>query len=331
MIHTKTNYTAKALVRKAADGEIIFDTALQRGYVWDYTRKSLLIHSILVDYAVPQFYMRKAGSKYEVFDGKQRYSAIRDFMNDEYALRDVPDIMFGGENLVLNKKKFSDLPEELQDLISGYSLDFQVFDDATDEQIAEMFFRLNNGKQLKKVDLIKARSTSIEVIEELRRHKLFKQFYSNRQIQESADIEMIMRAWMILFGSTRSLLSSRIEHEITNAEISEDQVALMEEVFDYYSNVLEIISDHRNMLTISKMNRKAAIVSVIYAINYAIKNCILYETFAAWAESFFTTNQASSNEAYNRNVISGGLAKEKSIMERFNIVRESLADYCKNK
>ena len=324
MIHTKTNYTARSLIRKAKSGEIIFDTPLQRGYVWDYTRKSLLIHSILIDYAIPQFYMRKVGNKCEVFDGKQRYSAIKEFLANEYALRNVPDIMFHGKPYSLNRKKFAELPKELQETIEGYSLDFQVFDDVTDEQIADMFFRLNNGKSLKQVELIKAQSKSLDEITELRKNPLFAEFYSDKQIQASDDIEMIMKTWMILFGESRNLLSSRIELEMKRVKVSEEQLDRMNEVFDYLRKMLSIIRSHGNRITITKIHKKAATVAVIYAVDYAIKNCIEPERLAVWAEEFFTTDNASSDPAYNENVTRGGLAKEKSVVERFQIIERSL-------
>lgn len=42
------NWNARQLAKMAQNGSIRFDNAVQRGYVWDDKRKSLLIHSMLI-------------------------------------------------------------------------------------------------------------------------------------------------------------------------------------------------------------------------------------------------------------------------------------------
>ena len=44
-----------------------------------------------------------------------------------------------------NGMYYNDLPEELRDTLDSYSLTIYYFENITDDQIAEMFFRLNNG------------------------------------------------------------------------------------------------------------------------------------------------------------------------------------------
>jgi len=75
------DWTAKQLNKLAQKGLIQFDNAIQRGYVWDVKRKSLLIHSMLVGYPIPPFYAAKNGEGYESYL-KYRKDAIKRAYSD---------------------------------------------------------------------------------------------------------------------------------------------------------------------------------------------------------------------------------------------------------
>ena len=55
----KIEWTARKLYKMAQRNEITFDNAVQRGFVWDNKKKSLLIHSMLSGYPIPPFYAAK--------------------------------------------------------------------------------------------------------------------------------------------------------------------------------------------------------------------------------------------------------------------------------
>lgn len=40
-------------------GKVNFDNAVQRGLVWDISKKSLLIHSMVYGYAIPAMYFTR--------------------------------------------------------------------------------------------------------------------------------------------------------------------------------------------------------------------------------------------------------------------------------
>ena len=86
------NWNARQLAKMSEKGTIRFDHAVQRGYVWDIKRKSLLIHSMLIGYPIPPFYAAKNGECYDMLDGKQRTNAITDFINGKFELTDVPEV-----------------------------------------------------------------------------------------------------------------------------------------------------------------------------------------------------------------------------------------------
>jgi len=61
----------------------------QRGSVWKPIKKQLLIDSILRGIDIPKIYLRKVAHglyKYEVADGQQRITALKDFINKKFTL-----------------------------------------------------------------------------------------------------------------------------------------------------------------------------------------------------------------------------------------------------
>ncbi len=118
----------------------------QRPLVWTKNQKQLLIDSILHDYDIPKIYLHEVDkSKYDVVDGQQRIRAIWSFYDGEYALPKDADPINGIE---IAGKKYSDLEPEISDIIDTYNMDFVILD-KSEEEIREMFLRLQNGTSLK--------------------------------------------------------------------------------------------------------------------------------------------------------------------------------------
>lgn len=70
--------------------DIDLNPEFQRNFVWDNTRKSLLIESILLGIPIPVLYFaeNKTG-EYHVVDGMQRLTTIKQFLNNEFPLKNL--------------------------------------------------------------------------------------------------------------------------------------------------------------------------------------------------------------------------------------------------
>ena len=130
----------------AREGSINPQPQYQRTPVWTNKKKQLLIDSILRGYDLPKFYLchsSDASFEYEVVDGQQRLRAIWEFRKDEYPLgeksKDIPG--FGN----LSDKKWSDLSGDQQDQIGKFPLIITMIMEASDEEIQELFLRLQEG------------------------------------------------------------------------------------------------------------------------------------------------------------------------------------------
>lgn len=121
----------------------------QRPAVWSVGQKQLLIDTILRGYDIPKLYWRKISKtpeKYEVVDGQQRLRTIFEFHAGEFNLaKDADDI----DGVVVAKMQYADLPEDLRLVFDNYALDVIVLSDTSEDEVREMFLRLQNGTTLK--------------------------------------------------------------------------------------------------------------------------------------------------------------------------------------
>ena len=166
-------FTVKSIIENTENGNITYDHPMQRKPgQWDNEQQSLLIHSILAGYAVPQAYGLQLFDNYDeafsVLDGKQRFTTVCDFVHDKFALMDeTPSVIIRRRHLItdengkkhsefigceydISNKKFSELDDKLQDKIKDFAFTVILLSDCTDEDIENQFYRLNNGTPLTK-------------------------------------------------------------------------------------------------------------------------------------------------------------------------------------
>lgn len=127
------------------------DAPYQRGSVWSPPQRALLIDSILRGFDIPKIYLRKLpdGSPhlFEVIDGKQRLRAIWSFLEDEMPLLKTAEEFPGVGDL--KGLSWSKLPSRAQDRLQFATMTVSKLEDATDDEIRELFLRLQKGEPLK--------------------------------------------------------------------------------------------------------------------------------------------------------------------------------------
>lgn len=131
----------KDLVSEIADGNIILDPDYQRNYVWNNTKASLLIESVLLNIPIPVIYASEdTKGKWIIVDGLQRLHSLRRYFNDEFKL-------VGLETLPeLNGLKFSKLDASIQKRLERGELRLIVLQSDSDPNIQfDIFMRLNTG------------------------------------------------------------------------------------------------------------------------------------------------------------------------------------------
>lgn len=115
----------------------------QRRRVWkDNKRKSLLIESLMLRIPIPAFYFyENEDGKYQVIDGQQRLTTIKEFVNGEFRLIGLEYL--GKE---YNKKRFKDLDTKYVQRIYRTQIAVNILDARSPKNVIyDIFRRVNTG------------------------------------------------------------------------------------------------------------------------------------------------------------------------------------------
>jgi len=125
-------------------------------------------------YDIPKLYWRKIGEdKYEVVDGQQRLNAIWSFMSNEFDLGKDMDQIDGVDMSNLKYSKEKALPSKLRRSFDIYPLDIVIIE-ADEEEVREMFLRLQNGTSLNAQEKRNAMSGNMRnFVKTIAKHKFF--------------------------------------------------------------------------------------------------------------------------------------------------------------
>ena len=109
--------------------------------IWDNTRKSRLIESLLLRIPIPVFYVAaNSDDDWQVVDGLQRMSTINDFVTGKFALNRLEYLVW------LEGHKHDQLPRQMQRRISETQLIVNVIEPGTPNEVMfNVFLRINTG------------------------------------------------------------------------------------------------------------------------------------------------------------------------------------------
>lgn len=144
------NTTIESALCKIYGDGINFEVAYQRDYCWSLEDKIALIDSIFnrVDIGKIVLANRDILEPWEVIDGKQRLSSIKDFYEDKFEYQG---------------KKYSQLPKKDRTYFKDYKLPTGILDTSDKDVIIRQFIRLNTcGKSMNKEDIQKAHQLLID-------------------------------------------------------------------------------------------------------------------------------------------------------------------------
>lgn len=148
----------------------------QRESVWTTPQKQLLVDSLLHKIDIPKLYFRDVngnedGYEFEVVDGQQRLRTILSYLKDDYRLGSSSDDV---EGEIIAGKLFSELSTSLQIEFKSESLDVIVLQHYSDDDVEEMFLRLQNGTPLNAAEKRRAIKGNVRtIVKDLSGNKIF--------------------------------------------------------------------------------------------------------------------------------------------------------------
>lgn len=142
------DFNIEVLCSRINNKELDLQPNFQRGEVWKLSKKQKLIDSILREWRIPPIHVILTEEyRSEVLDGQQRLVAIRDFMNNEFAI----DGTFPPLNNTISDLDglfYKDLSDTMQRKIRNYNLTVITLMEYNPQEPAELFFRLNQPTTL---------------------------------------------------------------------------------------------------------------------------------------------------------------------------------------
>lgn len=135
--------TIHDVIRRIERSSYVMDPDFQRDFIWDESKQSKLIESVVMRIPLPVFYLAENDDgKMVVVDGLQRLSTFSRFVDNKLKLK-LPN------RVELKGKKFQDLTAKLQNRVEDCNLIFYIIDSKAPEQVRlDIFERVNGGEPL---------------------------------------------------------------------------------------------------------------------------------------------------------------------------------------
>ena len=311
-------YERKSFPRMARDlkvmydkGNLSFDNAVQRSFVWKNTSKdnrmSILIDSMMRGFPIPAMYCNCIfedikNKTYDFLDGKQRTTTVIKFLNDEFPLVNIPS--FEDEDGIehdFNGLTFSQLPEDMRDTIKAYNLTIYYYENMDQEDAEEMFRRLNNGKSLTAIELTRANAISKIEISQLAKHEMFNIALSEKSLAAYANEDVVIKTWILLYGTKKSFETKNIRPVMRETVITKDQVEEINRTYDTFLKVYKILQNAEQSKVIKKILGKVHLISLMSVLKKTIHENTNIESVEKWLITFFGTGTrfVSINSKYN--------------------------------
>jgi uncharacterized protein with ParB-like and HNH nuclease domain len=193
------DFIIRSLKDQVDDGTLVLADDFQRRRVWDDTKASRLIESLLINVPIPVCYFAELeDGSYSVIDGQQRLTAIYRYLNDKFKLRSLRI------RSDLNKKKFSQLGISDRRSIQSRSIRCILIQKESHPEIRfDVFDRLNsNSVKLNRQELRNSlyKGELNKLIKELSENETFKRLRRSQNVDKRMnDCEMILRFFSFNF------------------------------------------------------------------------------------------------------------------------------------
>ena len=142
LVLQSSDFSLQGLREMVESDTIDLSPKYQRRERWDIARQSELIESFLLNIPVPPIYLSEENyGVYSIIDGKQRITAVSDYLNNSFQLRGLTSFP------QINGCRFRGLPDELRNAlrIRPFLRVITLLKQSEPKLKYEVFLRLNRG------------------------------------------------------------------------------------------------------------------------------------------------------------------------------------------
>lgn len=193
-----SDHALSTLTSMVSSGAVDLKPVFQRRDRWDTFKQSQLIESFVLNIPVPPIYLAEAKrGTYDVIDGKQRLTAISQFISGKLTLRSLERFP------ELNGLRYAKLPPDIRS-----TLDFRplrtvtLLRQSSDNAKYEVFHRLNSGGQVLNAQEIRNvlyRGPLNDLVYALSEHPFLRQQLKIQDVRSSAYKNMTDAEWVLRF------------------------------------------------------------------------------------------------------------------------------------
>lgn len=338
-------WSAKQLKGMVVNNKIDFNHIVQRSYVWERSRKSALIESMIIGYPIPPVFAKRiddgsgkrGGNVYYIMDGKQRLSTVKEFLNDEFALTELDPVTFFDDEIGeertdnISGKKFSELPDALQNFLNTVTFNVTYFDNLTKEEERELFKRLNAGKPLSTKSRLLASCKDIDGMLNIGSHKLFDEMMTAKSKDNKNQVAVVMKVWCMMNQDINEVcFESKVFNPLLEkTEISETEKLAMIEVFNLIVDTHAYLNENGEKKVAKKLYTETHMVSLIPYFKKAVNDGVDAEMMGNWLVEFFGVKDGASVSTLYNEASGSGSAKSSNIVDRDDALSESFAEFFK--
>lgn len=242
-----------SLMTDIKNGKFSFDSPLQREEEqWNSLMKSELIDSLITGYPIdPARASKETNGKkeiWEIFDGKQRITTIRNYINNDFALsKSLEPVSIDGVEYKIAGKRFKKLPEPVREKLLAYEIQIYVFSGCTDKDKRVMFKRQNQGKALsvKQLRTVLETPEEMDIIFSLSKHSVMNKLCTNAQHKNATDRDIIIQTLMLIESTDKQKWFSFRAKDINNFliwyadNIHQDKIDTLKEAMEKLDNEFE--------------------------------------------------------------------------------------------
>lgn len=340
----KTTSTILEWYTHYKNNNIDFNPPYQRvGGIWTTGNKQLLIDSIYNKLDIPKFYVNYFVSKgnplnpkeklYAIVDGKQRFHAIFEFMEDKFPLNNTFEFS-GNLDIDIKGLKYSEISmfhPTLKHEFDNYKIDIVLVITDEQERIDELFLRLNEGKQLNNAEKRYAISGDLskEIKELVKTNKFFEKLSFSDKRYDYFDV--ITK--LFLLESKKEIISlskSNLDNLLKDNRVITEKIKQDLEEFEIKIDTFSGLFKYNDPI----LNSKSKIPLYYLFINQLNKTNAAYN-FLVDFEKLILENRLSNDKKdeilieYDRLTQQGTISKS-SLESRLNILVRYFDYYIEN-
>lgn len=285
----KQTWSILEIFQKTRSGRLNLSPDYQRNNIWKIDKQTAFIESLFMGIIIPPIYVVEIPganmleeSSYEVVDGKQRLSTIKNFLTDEIVLHEKSleyyTDWFGG-------KKYTDITSEYKELTNAMLssvLDIYVITANSPEFTKyDIFSRLNKGAEKLKVNEIRKaiyRSQLLLDIDTFVKERLDKEI--NPEFSEQYN-KIFTRTAQIryddygrFYRSIAFYIKSNIETHIVDGYNSRPREMINNVLYGIQKGEIVISSEELEAILVSTLELKEKMIDNTDGADYIIDACI---------------------------------------------------------